>query len=574
MFLKSITTKHGHKINFSQLSIFVGPNNSGKSRTLRDIYDYFSSKSKSDIVSLQIVKEIDADLPKSFDELIEGLLINRQDYMGNGDLIKIKGFGIDAQIHAHQFEELKSGNLTSNYFQQFSMIRLFNRIRYLNAESRLTSASSSQEGLLKELYDDATKEIEQELRKAFKAAFGLDIVLDYSSRQTLSLRVAQNLNNIPPDPREAQSILSQHETIEQQGDGFRSFVGVVLSVLLSKNRLILIDEPEAFLHHTQARILGGLLARLAQLIQGQVVISTHSSSFIAGLLSAERGVSIYRLNRTDNQTTFTLMPEEITLKLTTEPLLASQRVVEAIFQEGVVVCEADRDRLVYQAVANRQLHDHNVFFLHADNKQTLHHIVSLMTQLAIPVAAIADIDVLDDPDTLRRLLLAFGHHPEMSEALDARDALASTLQQEKDADVLARLKTSIYTFQQQLQGEQHTLEGIRSALKRLLDEASTSVWRPLKRGGVAGLQEPAQTHAIRAIQACRACGLLIVPVGELEQWINLSVNKQRWPVKALNTIYAGESPQTLTDFVADALALVRRSPSQVELQPTNTGNAV
>ena len=62
--------------------------------------------------------------------------------------------------------------------------------------------------------------------------------------------------------------MRQFQTLDEQGDGFRSYVGVVLSVLLSEGRTILLDEPEAFLHPMQARRLGAWLAE--QIATGSV----------------------------------------------------------------------------------------------------------------------------------------------------------------------------------------------------------------------------------------------------------------------------------------------------------------
>jgi predicted ATPase len=40
----------------------------------------------------------------------------------------------------------------------------------------------------------------------------------------------------------------------------RSFVGVLLNAFISKHSVLLIDEPEAFLHPPQARLLAQLFA--------------------------------------------------------------------------------------------------------------------------------------------------------------------------------------------------------------------------------------------------------------------------------------------------------------------------
>lgn len=567
MLLQSVITSSGQTLDIGHLTVLVGPNNSGKSQTLRDILQYFQSALNNQNPNMKVLGSVNVAVPTTYAELTAGLTIERLDH-SNGYAYKVTGGerGVPNELAAWQYQQLQTAGPQETVFRQFAFQRLMGRLRYLNAESRLKSASSdsSADGLLRELYDDPTKAVEQELRAAFREAFNLDIKLDYSSREALSLRVGENLENIPVDPRDAQPLLSQEETIEQQGDGFRSFVGVVLSVLLSRNRLILIDEPEAFLHQAQARVLGRLIAQLARRIEGQVLISTHSSSFLTGLLDAEQGVQILRLNRNGRRTTFTRMPADVSARLTTEPLLASQRVVEALFQEGVVVCEADRDRLVYQAVAIRDLKDQGIFFLHADNKQTLHHVVSVMQQLAVPATAIADIDILNDDANLNTLLRAFGDSPEVGRALEARTQLAGVLQGEEDATIMIRLRVHLEEFLVQLRADEHGLAGARSALKRLLDDTNSGPWVPLKKGGTEGVPEPARTYARQAIDACLCHGLCVVPVGELEQWVPLAVRKKEWPTAALNIIYANQTPEALKAFVGEVLSAARRTPRPLD----------
>lgn len=48
-------------------------------------------------------------------------------------------------------------------------------------------------------------------------------------------------------------------TLHSQGDGMRSYVGVLLHTSVGRESILLIDEPEAFLHPPQARQLGTML---------------------------------------------------------------------------------------------------------------------------------------------------------------------------------------------------------------------------------------------------------------------------------------------------------------------------
>lgn len=49
--------------------------------------------------------------------------------------------------------------------------------------------------------------------------------------------------------------------LQDQGDGMRSFASILLDTFTSDHTITLIDEPEAFLHPPQARLLGKMLAK-------------------------------------------------------------------------------------------------------------------------------------------------------------------------------------------------------------------------------------------------------------------------------------------------------------------------
>lgn len=80
-------------------------------------------------------------------------------------------------------------------------------------------------------------------------------------------------------------ILDTYKQVQNQGDGIKSFTGILLYLMLDYYRTYLIDEPESFLHPPQARIMGQIIGQtLAD--QQQAFISTHSEEIIKGLLEA------------------------------------------------------------------------------------------------------------------------------------------------------------------------------------------------------------------------------------------------------------------------------------------------
>lgn len=82
-------------------------------------------------------------------------------------------------------------------------------------------------------------------------------------------------------------ILDTYKQVQNQGDGIKSFTGILLYLMLDYYRTYLIDEPESFLHPPQARIMGQIIGQtLAD--QQQAFISTHSEEIIKGCLKPAR----------------------------------------------------------------------------------------------------------------------------------------------------------------------------------------------------------------------------------------------------------------------------------------------
>src|SRR5207244_9058873 len=122
------------------------------------------------------------------------------------------------------------------------------------------------------------------------------------------LRVGLDFGTIPDARAELDSLLRNAQELAAQGDGYRSFAGVVLAMLTFVNRLLLLDEPEAFLHPAQARVLGRWLASYAHKTSAQVILATHNSDFLWGIISANTNATVIRLNRGEKSTRYHGVP--------------------------------------------------------------------------------------------------------------------------------------------------------------------------------------------------------------------------------------------------------------------------
>jgi predicted ATPase len=90
----------------------------------------------------------------------------------------------------------------------------------------------------------------------------------------------------------------------------RSFAGVLLATSVGRESIMLIDEPEAFLHPPQARLLGTTLVQDRNKEQ-QLFIATHSTDMLRGVLDTEStDVRVVRIRRNGLTNTVRLLSND------------------------------------------------------------------------------------------------------------------------------------------------------------------------------------------------------------------------------------------------------------------------
>jgi len=519
MRIDHFTTKNDETVELGDFTVLVGANNTGKSQTLLDIHSIMASNHPPDGVQTTIVEDIEYQ-PQSFSTFIEGLTIGS--HPNQVDRKRIRGINPNLQgvthqdFQDHQMERIEELDDVTEH-RQFQNLTQF-KVALLDASSRLTIAESTETynlsdghptDILQKLY--TASQARQRLRDAFRDTFSKDILLDYSSLRQFILRIAddfgENENNLLEPPEDH----SDYKSIDDQGAGFKSFAGVVLSLLLTEDRVVLLDEPEAFLHPAQARQFGSWMANHASEIPGQLIIATHNSHFLTGILSASEGIAIHRLNRAGDYTKYNTMPRDATTELASDPLLSNQRVIEGVFHKGVVVCEADGDALIYRVASEKELDERDFLFTHAHNKQTIDRVTEILTEAAIPRVAVVDIDILKDP----------GEYGELLRSLD-----------DEGNDFTDEMDTCNH-------------------FDYLLEESDVD-WADVKQNGANVIPETAEDEFSELIETGRNYGLFIVDVGELEGWLDLGISKgPEWVIEALDEIDDGNCSGELREFVTE-----------------------
>ncbi|MCC5907526.1 MAG: AAA family ATPase [Balneolaceae bacterium] len=557
-----LVNKNGNRIDLNKFTVLVGPNNAGKSRTLRDIHEHFVKGGNAKPV---IIESLGTTKPQRFDEALNDLELKDHPNAVGQKIIRAIGPKLtnieEVSFRVESFE--RQYIQSDDYSFIFGNIAKF-RITHLDAESRLSVAKKSSshnphesppQNILQALFGKG--EIESELQEAFVTSFDTEIKLDYSGMTQLALRIADEFEEIPQDPREAFPIISKYQILDDQGDGYKSFAGVILSLLLSKNRVVLLDEPEAFLHPAQARQLGYWIAEHSTDIEGQIIVATHNSNFLSGILASSQDVDIYRLNRDSENTVFNLMPAEATENLAKSPLLSSQRILDAIFHTGVVVCEADADRAVYQTAATKEFGNNDLIFIHAHNKQTIPRVVKLFKDVSIPVCAIADLDLINSPSLIELAELCTEEEDLVSELKEFQTKVREEIEGAENQEILNKLKNEIEEFLEQLKKDEHELSGARGALNRLRKDSSD--WKIMKVEGIKAFSDELNEEAEQIITKLKIIGIYLPHVGELEGWMDLGTRqKNKWIVKALEEIYDGNCSEELKDFVGEVIGFFEK----------------
>jgi len=364
------------------------------------------------------------------------------------------------------------------------------------------------------------------LRQRVHDAVGKYLVIDPTNVGQLRIRLA---SRAPADPAEEQGIdhrsrafHAEAPPIEEFSDGVRAYTGLLAAMLSLTAKVLMIDEPDAFLHPPLARKLGYNVGRLSSEQNAQVFASTHSSEFLMGCIESGADVEIVRLTYAKGVATARHLPAERVQALSREPLMRSANVLSALFHDGAVVTESDNDRAFYQEINHRLIAQGqgaaSCLFLNAQNKQTVHRIVGPLRSLGIPAAALVDIDVLKEGGTVWASFLNGGNLPEVTRG---------------------------------------GLEIVRARLFGKFKEAG----KDMKKDGLAALGNADQEACEDLFRQLAAYGLFVVSVGELERWLPLlgvTGKAPQWLVGMFDRLGADpKAPGYVSPEEGDVWAFVR-----------------
>ena len=407
--------------------ILVGPNNSGKSLALREVEAFCSTAAPK----TRVISDVQIAYPETVEEAIE-LLGKFKAEPPPGAISKNGQFYV--KYYTPGSQESATGTmtvqavemsvrsedkeyLTSNIIKWYT-IRLDGRTRlHLTDSQPAASLQDAPTNHLVALFKDDAKR--EKMRNLTKEALGHYFTIDPTGLPDFAIRLSRRP---PVDSREEQGLdvisrrfHSAAQPISEFSDGINAFVGLTAAVMSLDHRIMMIDEPEAFLHPTLARLLARNLASIAMERGATMLVSTHSSSFLMGAMDSPAAVTLIRLTYDGKTATTRMLESDQVSHLARSPMLKAAKVLDALFSRAAVVVEGDTDRAFYEAVNDKMSGDgrgiDQCLFINAQNKQTLYKIAGPLRKMGIPAAVAADFDIVNlHEGQWRRLLSSVGVH--------------------------------------------------------------------------------------------------------------------------------------------------------------------
>lgn len=478
--INAISFKNGEIYSPGKINIVIGANNSGKSQFLKEIRSTILGNTDGPNgpyvydTNNVIIDSIDLALPKNVEELdgsygLTGHVVRGmngwrvRDFCNIGTQLSPSSgytyrslpcsFSLQDDWHAclnNLLQPNEADHSLEEKERQRQILQFLGPmfVDYAGTEDRLLlSIGEPARGIRDDSYNTLSAALDVDetcstISETVKRLFHKDIALDNTtSRQSVVPVVSEDFSGYRNSHNSSVKLtyMQNATQLRNEGDGFRSYVTILLTVMGASKPILLLDEPEAFLHPTYAMELGkqlGTMLAESNALQN-AFISTHSSYFLQGILdSAASDLSLIRLKRNGGKSTFNILDKDKieTLKNRSD---YSPQYIDALFSKKAILVEAPRDAIIYSAICDKFSEIENPIFVSTNGKDAFKGVKEFYTASGLPCRCICDFDIINDHDKFKNLMKAFSVDPEVRQrALNAADELKKNYQD------LAMQKTS------------------------------------------------------------------------------------------------------------------------------------
>lgn len=506
VFISEIEFSGGQKVKISENEkvIIVGPNNSGKSQSLRDIFEISKNPEKGRAICLEnIVINKPSDEKFLLNFLRDNAILVGSNYIIGGSSFPEMQLSLWKSIHLR-------ASITDIFFKN---IDAENRLKICQ-QAKSKRRDEAKDNPQQILYD--SRNLTERISSLFRLAFNMGLLIDYRGGSVIPIHIGDEpeWDIIDRVSDEYVEYVRSKPRLDMQGDGIKSYAGILLEAIVSDHSMVAIDEPEAFLHPPQMRRLGETLATE---VKGQLFVATHSSDILRGFLEGAKGnVRILRIHRDGNRSVISEPAKEAISELWEKPNLRYSNALEGIFHEQTILCEDDSDcRLINSIADYLALSDENLridtAYVPTGGKAAIPKTAGVLRRIGVPVKAVFDLDFLSEKDLVKSSYEAFGGIWSSIESHWRRvDAAVRKGNKPKSPQ---EIKDQIIEIIDKSDKEAIPKSEISSAMKQ------NSPWYSIKNFGEGGIPKgEIRKDYIDLRTKLEEVGIYLVPVGEVENF--------------------------------------------------------
>ena len=367
----------------------------------------------------------------------------------------------------------------------------------------------------------------KDLSNITKELFGKYIYLDRTSYgDSLVFRVSDDFdfyNKIVLNDSKSEELLLNYPLLDEDGDGIKNFVSTYLAIKSMNKRLILIDEPESFLHPPLARRFGEILAKMVKSDQ-QLFIVTHSEDIINGIISKIPATyfNIMRIEKHLNDNNIFIMSHDVRLKLKKSPIILMSNILKGLFSEKVYITESFSDSALYQNLMIKYNDYSSFYFVNTESKDKIGDVIKIYDLMGVNNIAIYDFDYFRNDNTIRNSL---------------KNKLGATKEYQQIYDKFKEARSYIETI------AKDNIDGFNYMIKKKQDEELSKMKDELyhKKGISCIKNKKVNRELNKLINDLKKYGIYILKTGELETVLKdigyeSSSNKKTWIDGALEFV--------------------------------------
>jgi len=494
----------------SNLVIIIGPNGTGKTTLLADLFTQSLIHTKNSTTSGRTAQwheamfrddfyEISKDEFKEWIEnqqIVPGVQQNNQDMYGLKNSRTQANYTIEASrvLECKERIEQQDYNLDNDsYFTEKIKGSYFG---YYPVDRRFgvsSEASFAYTDRKAGSYFFHIKELRKAVNKALATYFNKKMFIRNTDNMQYSLVIGSIKIPEPPvhrnDSEGIARMIEEHKVwardhdvkdLITEGHGVRAFVDIISGIVDPVEKVVFLDEPELHLYPDAKRRLGTDIAKASK--KKQIVMVTHDTDIIDGIINQEVPFDVLRI-KPDHTIDFVKFDASALASIRSEkkytPALRAGFYDCAVFVEGV------SDRFVYGNIFHDRdfMKDRSYTFISSNGKETIPHHLKFALSIHLPIAIIVDHDALFEKDTLKNILETLIIYPQYAAHKGKIDETL-TLLTKVNADTL----------------------GVIDRKKGLGGDQS--------RYGVSTVKD-----IQKLLTSLQELGVFVVPIGELEDWV-------------------------------------------------------